>query len=122
MELRQLRYFVAIAEEQGFHKAARRLHVAQPALTACVKQLEAELGHRLLDRTRHRFSITAAGRELLQEARRMIEAERTARESVRAAAAGRGGTLRLGIIAPAMVPPVALLLRTFHRTHPGVML
>ena len=57
MELRQLRYFIAIAEEKGFHKAARRLHVAQPALSACVKQLEDEIGHRLLERSKHRVSL-----------------------------------------------------------------
>jgi hypothetical protein len=65
MELRQLRDFIAIAEEHGFHKAARRLPVAQPALSACVKQLEEEPGYTLLERSRHRVTITAAGRELL---------------------------------------------------------
>lgn len=122
MELRQLRYFIAIAEEKGFHKAARRLHVAQPALSACVKQLEDEIGHRLLERSKHRVSLTAAGVELLDEARRMIAAERTAKDAVRSAAAGKGGVLRLGIIPTAMVPPVARLLRVFHQTHPGVAL
>lgn len=122
MELRQLRYFIAIAEEMGFHKAARRLHVAQPALSACVRQLEDELGHRLLERSKHRVALTAAGMELLDEARRMVAAERTAKEAVRAAASGRGGVLRLGIIPTAMVPPVARLLRLFHQTHPGVAL
>ena len=122
MELRQLRYFIAIAEEKGFHKAARRVHVAQPALSACVKQLEDEIGHRLLERSKHRVALTAAGVELLEEARRMIAAERTAKEAVRSAAAGKGGVLRLGIIPTAMVPPVARLLRMFHQTHPGVAL
>lgn len=122
MELRQLRYFIAIAEERGFHKAARRLHVAQPALSACVKQLEDEIGHRLLDRTRHRVTVTAAGHELLKEARRLVEAEKSAREAVRSAAAGRGGPLRLGLIAPALVPMVSGLVRVFQKSHPGVAL
>ena len=122
MELRQLRYFIAIAEERGFHKAARRLHVAQPALSACVKQLEEELGHRLLERTRHAVSVTAAGHELLQEARRMMEAEKAAKDSVRSAAAGRGGPLRLGLIAPALVPGISKLVRIFQNSHPGVAL
>jgi DNA-binding transcriptional LysR family regulator len=87
MELRQLRYFIAIAEEQGFHKAARRLHIAQPALSACVKQLEDEIGHRLLERSKHRVALTAAGVELLDEARRLVAAERSAKEAVRSAAA-----------------------------------
>ena len=122
MELRQLRYFIAIAEEKGFHKAARHLHVAQPALSSCVKQLEEEIGHRLLERSKHRVSLTAAGAELLEEARRLVSAERTAKEAVRAAASGRGGVLNLGIIQTAMVPPVARLLRIFHQTHPNVSL
>lgn len=122
MELRQLRYFIAVAEERGFHKAARRLHVAQPALSACVKQLEEELGHRLLERTRHHVAVTAAGQELLSEARRLVEAEKAARDAVRSAAAGRGGPLRLGLIPPALVPRVARILRYFQRSHPGVAL
>jgi DNA-binding transcriptional LysR family regulator len=122
MDLRQLRYFIAIAEERGFHKAARRLHVAQPALSACVKQLEDEIGHRLLERTRHHVTVTAAGHELLNEARRLVEAEKAAKDSVRSAAAGRGGPLRLGLIPPAMVPQVSKLVRVFQRSHPKVAL
>jgi DNA-binding transcriptional LysR family regulator len=122
MDLRQLRYFIAIAEERGFHKAARRLHVAQPALSACVKQLEDEIGHRLLERTRHHVTVTAAGHELLNGARRLVEAEKAAKDSVRSAAAGRGGPLRLGLIPPAMVPQFSKLVRIFQRSHPGVAL
>ncbi len=122
MELRQLRYFIAIAEERGFHRAARRLHVTQPTLTACVQQLEEELGCRLLDRSRRHVAVTAAGAELLLEARRLVDAERLTKAAVRSAAAGRSGRLRVGIIPTAMVPPVAGLLRHFHRDFGSVVL
>src|SRR6516162_4565959 len=73
MELRHLKYFVAVAEELHFSRAAERLHVAQPAVSEQVRKLEEELGVRLLNRTKRKVSLTDAGAALLTEARRVLE-------------------------------------------------
>src|SRR3954470_11563360 len=92
MELRRFRYFVAVAEELHFRRAAERLHLAQPALSQQVQKLELELGVELLHRTKRGVALTAAGGALLGEARRLLryadETARTAREA-RSGTAGR---------------------------------
>lgn len=95
MELRHLRYFVAVAEELHFRKAAERLHVAQPAVSEQVRKLEQELGVRLFDRTQRSVALTHAGTALLEEARRVLRQAEVAQQAARNA--GDRATTRLSI-------------------------
>jgi DNA-binding transcriptional LysR family regulator len=103
MELRHLRYFVAVAEELHFSRAAERLHVAQPAVSEQVRKLEEELGVRLLNRTKRSVSLTDAGAALLTEARRVLQQAEIARLAVQEAGARTASRLRIGYT-PASLP------------------
>ena len=96
VEIRQLRYFVAVAEELHFGRAAERLAVVQPAVSQQVGRLERELGVRLLERSSRRVALTGDGERLLAEARSALAAVERIRTVAAELAAGRGGTLRLG--------------------------
>jgi DNA-binding transcriptional LysR family regulator len=96
MELRQLRYFVTVADELHFGRAADRLHIVQSAVSQQVRRLEAELGISLLDRTTRRVTLTAAGQRFLPEARAVLAAAERARESIADLVAARATMLRLG--------------------------
>jgi len=122
MELRHLRYFVAVAEELNFRRAAERLHLAQPPLSAQIKSLEGELGVRLLERTTRSVRLTPAGRVFLDEARTVLAAAAQAERRVKEARHGLVGTLRLGLIAPAANDWLAENLHRFRRQFPGVQL
>lgn len=103
MELRHLRYFVAVAEELSFRRAADRLFVAQPSVSAQVRKLEEELGVRLLDRDQRSVSLTDAGTVMLSEARAVLHSAETARLEVRNACDRRLQRLRIGYM-PSSLP------------------
>lgn len=96
MELRQLRYFVTVAEELHFGKAAERLAIVQPAVSQQVARLERELGLRLLDRSSRRVTLTGDGERMLREARAVLAAADRATEVAAELAAGQAGVLRIG--------------------------
>ena len=120
MELRHLEHFLAVAEERNFTRAARRLHLVQSALSVSVRSLERELGTRLFDRTTREVVLTDAGRVLLPEARRTLEAAADAQAAVLAAQAGLRGTLRLGMMQIISPVDVGLMIARFHRERPLV--
>jgi DNA-binding transcriptional LysR family regulator len=118
MELRQLRYFVAVAEELHFRRAAERLFVAQPAVSEQIRKLEAQLGVRLFDRANRRVALTEAGAVLLEEGRRVLAAAELAQRATRNAREHAGGRLRLGYVPgalPASVPRALGQLAAFAR-------
>lgn len=123
MEIRQLRYFIAIAEREHFNRAAEYLHIVQPALTRQMKLLEEELGVQLFERLPRGVRLTPAGRFFLEEARAILRRISNAVSGTQAAAVGHAGRLRLGVIEMAawhgLVPES---IRLFRRRFPAVEL
>jgi DNA-binding transcriptional LysR family regulator len=120
MELRHLRYFVAIAEERSFTRAAERLWVAQPGLSTQIRRLEAELGVQLFDRHTRGVDLTDAGELFLERARATLAAAEEAFSTGRDLEAGVVGTVRLGIATAPGCRLVLSLLETFGRDRPDV--
>jgi DNA-binding transcriptional LysR family regulator len=120
MELRHLSYFVAVAEERSFTRAAARLQIVQSAVSAAVKSLERELGAPLLDRTSKRVALTDAGVALLPKARMTLDAARDARDAVDEVRGGLRGTLRIGTMTSVSLIDLPALLGHFHRRYPGI--
>ncbi|MER8102915.1 LysR substrate-binding domain-containing protein [Kitasatospora sp. NPDC094016] len=118
MELRTLRYFVAVAEELHFGRAATRLHMSQPPLSRAIKQLEKESGALLFARSPAGVTLTPAGAVLLDEARDLLE--RAERMRARMAAAAGTATLTVGILGDGTDPGITRLAAAFRRSHPGV--
>lgn len=118
--IRQIQAFLAVAELGSFTRAAERLHAAQPALSLLLRQLEEELGTRLLDRTTRRVELTEAGREFKNSADRILDELQHAARSARDHAARRRG--RIGIVAPPLLAAVLLpdAMAEFSRAHPGI--
>jgi len=120
MQLRHLRYFQAVAEELSFSKAANRLHVAQPALSRAVKELEDHLGVLLLNRTRRSVALTPAGAVLLHETGLLLQRFEEAVRRVQRTAAGEEGELRLGYIGPPTQAFLGRIVKEFRRRYPLV--
>jgi DNA-binding transcriptional LysR family regulator len=122
VELRHLRYFVAVAEERHFGRAAERLHIAQPPLSQQIRRFEAELGEPLLYRTTRSVELAPAGEVLLERAREILAAVDSAVDDARRAARGEYGRLAIGFTGSstyAMLPTIAAAMRT---ELPGVVL
>lgn len=123
MELRHLRYFVAVAEELNFSRAAERLHMAQPPLSTQIRHLEEELGTRLFDRDKRSVYLTHSGRHFLDRARAILASVAAAKEEVRCAASGEIGQLRIGFSASSILTAaLPAALRRFQAEHPSVEL
>ncbi|MCL2535071.1 MAG: LysR family transcriptional regulator [Nocardiaceae bacterium] len=120
MELRQLEYFVAVAEEMNFSRGARRAHVVQSAVSAAVAKLEHELDVSLFERNRHHVALTPAGEALLIEARRTLDAARRARVAAVARRSQLSGTVDLGILMNFGSLDLPAILGRFHAQHPLV--
>ena len=122
MELRHFEYFLAVAEERNFTRAAARLHVVQSGVSAVSKALERELGAELLERTSKRVVLTDAGEALLPRARAALDAVRAARDAVDEVRGGLRGTVRIGTLTSVEMIDVPALLGRFHRARPDVQL
>lgn len=122
MELRHLRYFVAVAEELHFGRAARRLGIAQPPLSQQIQRLEQVVGVRLFERTSRRVQLTDGGATLLVEARRVLAAATEAFEATRRAGRGELGELRVAFAATVMFLALPEVIREFRGRYPGVHL
>jgi DNA-binding transcriptional LysR family regulator len=120
MELRHLRYFVAVAEERHFGRAAERLHMAQPPLSQQIRQLEAELGVTLLHRTTRRVDLTDAGSAYLERARGILAAVDEAGLEAQRVDQGIVGRLVIGCVGSATYSLLPALARTLREEQPGI--
>lgn len=122
LDLRQLRYFIAVAEELHFGKAAERLHMTQPPLSQTILQLEELLGAPLFERSRRAVALTPAGEALLPEARRLLAQAGTLPDLVRRAAAGEQGRLSLAFVSSADYSVLPPFLRRYRAAYPQVQI
>jgi DNA-binding transcriptional LysR family regulator len=122
MDLRRLRYFVAVAGSLHFGRAAQQMHVVQSAISQQIKLLEADLGVALLTRTRGSVSLTDAGRMFLPECRRVLQQAEEAVRAARQAALGRLGTVKFSFIDNALWSLLPPMIRAFRDRYPGVSL
>jgi DNA-binding transcriptional LysR family regulator len=120
MELRHLRYFVAVAEQLSFTAAAERLGVSQPPLSQQIRDLEAELRTDLFVRSSRRVALTEAGTAFLEQARAILAQVRQAADEARAIGSGRTGRLTIGLTGSILTGPLGHLIRRFREDHPEV--
>jgi DNA-binding transcriptional LysR family regulator len=123
MELRHLRYFIAVAEELNFTRAAERLHIGQPPLSHAIQMLEADVGARLFERTKRWVRMTEAGRLFLIDARRILALAEQAADTARRAQRGEAGELRIGFtFSTPLTPLFATVINRYRRQFPAVSL
>lgn len=122
IETRLLRQFIAVAEELHFHRAAERLHMAQPPLSQAIRKLEEEIGARLFERTNRSVTLTAAGASFLETARRLIAQLNEGVEQARRMAAGIEGRLVITFIDTAHYAALPPILRAFRSRYPNIEL
>jgi DNA-binding transcriptional LysR family regulator len=122
MELRQLRYFVAVAEELHFRRAAARLHMSQPPLSNQLRMLEEELGCPLMIRSRRRVELTPAGEAFLRDARTVLGELGEAVQTARRIHAGRAGRLRISFVGSALLSLVPDVVKRYRAARPDVEL
>src|SRR6185436_19343080 len=120
MELRHLRYFVAVAEELNFTRAAEKLHLAQPSLTRQIHNLEEELGVRLLNRTKNHVSLTDEGRSFLADAKRLVAQSVESMQAVQRLSRGETSQLNLGYLSKFNFDLLPGTLMEFSRTSPEI--
>jgi|EP01034_Spumella_vulgaris_P034286 DNA-binding transcriptional LysR family regulator len=120
IDLKQLKYFLAVAEEKSFSRAAERLHISQPPLSQQIMKLESELGVRLFARTTRTFELTVAGKALMSEASDLLAKMRMTIDTIRQIDRGEVGRLRVGIVGSAMWGPIPSLLEEFQSKYPRV--
>ncbi|MEV5322578.1 LysR family transcriptional regulator [Nonomuraea sp. NPDC052634] len=120
MELRQLEYFVAVAEERNFTRAAERVHISQSGVSAQIRQLERELGAELFDRSGRTATLTVAGKAALDHARAALAAANAVEQAVGEVAHLIKGRLVVGMVNGCTITPLFDALAAFHRAHPGV--
>src|SRR5450830_855416 len=123
MELRQLRFFIAVAEELHFTRAAARLHIGQPPLSHAIQMLEQDVGARLFERNKRWVRLTEAGRLFLVDARRMLALAEEARSTAQRAERGEAGELRIGFTySTPLTPLFAAAINRYRQDHPQVTL
>ena len=122
VELRHLRAFVAVAEHLHFGRAARQLHLAQPALSQRIRQLEDALGHRLFLRTSRAVALTPGGDVLLQRARHSLQSLQADLEEVCSVARGEMGSLNVGFIGSGMLTSLPAVLDRYRKQYPRVQM
>lgn len=120
MELRQLEYFVAVAEERNFTRAAERVHISQSGVSAQIRQLERELGAELFDRSSRTVTLTVAGKAALEHARAALDAVGAIGRSVDEVTDLIRGRLTVGMVVGCTLTPLFEALAAFHEAHPGV--
>src|SRR4051794_20021757 len=122
MELRQLEYFVAVAEEANFTRAAERVHISQSGVSAQVRALENELGASLFDRSGRTARLTGAGEVALAYARGALNSAAGLRQAIDEVNGLVRGRLTVGMVTGCEVPPLFAALAGFHRAHPAIEL